>query len=257
MKFLFAFVLLPLLCNAVIVPVDDLIAKITELQQQASAKQAVILRQISNLRTVASSVAFNYKNGYVTLTKSSVREISLLDIPTRASLNAQTPSACITNLVNFLDQIEELSGYALSLCVEEKSGWNYELVNLAADLDKIEQELDGLLQAILDGLIGRNAYTEPDSIIARQQELFDERLASLTERVNAILLEFEKKQVEIEEYTYENEKWCFDDVKSQVNSGLQIILSQLTICTTFNQRGQRSSFNLKASELFPQLTGRV
>jgi hypothetical protein len=257
MKFLSAFILLPLLCNAAIVPVDDLITKITNLQQQASAKQAVILRQILSLRTAASSVAFNYKNGYVTLSKNSVKEISLLDIPTRTTLNSQTPSACITNLVNFLDQIEELSGYALSLCIEEKSGWNYNLVNLSNDLDNIEQDLDGLLQTILDGLIGRNAYTEPDSIIARQQELFEQRLELLSSRLNSITTEFENKQTEIEEYTYADEKVCFDNVKGQVNAGLQIVVSQLNICTSFNGRGQRASFILKANELFPQLTGRV
>lgn len=256
MKILIIAALLPLISAVTIYPVDNLITGITDLQKIIEQNQIDALNQIFTLRRTASSVGFNYKNGYVNLLKRVITEVSLLDEPSRAVLAAENSTACILNLVSFMDNIRELSGYAISNCVEDKSGWNVRFANVSGAIDAFELDLNNLIQAILDGLIGRNSYTEPDDILKRQLELLNERLAAFNNKLASFKNSLGVDLNTVLNYTYDNEQKCFDAITYNVNSAVAMVSSQLAVCRVFSGRGQRFAAALSADSYFPGVAAR-
>lgn len=256
MKFLFVVALLPLIQAVTIIPSDNLIAGITDLQNQIATQSTDSLRTVLSLRQTATSLAFTYKNGYVDVIKTAITDIEVIDTPTRDILAGETPSACITNLVTFLDNIRELSGFAISNCVEDKAGFNAEIATLTDSIAAIDTEINDLIQAILDGLYGRNSYTEPDAILARQLELFNAKSASLAQLLADLEALVEAKSNEVADYDYADEKACFDDIALNVQSAIPVVANQLTVCRTFNTRGSRFAITLNANDFFPGVATR-
>lgn len=257
MKLLLIAAFLPLISGAItLYPVDKLIAGITDLQKLIEENQIDALNQIVTLRQTSLSVGFSYKNGYVNLIKKVITEVSLLDEPSRAVLAAENQTACILNLVSFMDNIRELSGYAISNCIEDKSGWNVRFANVSGAIDEFELDLNNLIQAILDGLIGRNSYTEPDAILRRQLELFNERLTAFRAKLDGLRNALVIERTAVESYTYDNEQKCFDAITYNVNSAVAMVSSQLAVCRVFSGRGQRLNVLLSADNFFPGVSAR-
>lgn len=256
MKFFLLVAVLPMISAVTLIPSEGLINGITDLQNRIAADQADAIREVFSLRQAASTIAFNYKNGYVDIIKAAITSADQQDAPTRATLAAKTPSACIDNLNSFLDNIKELAGFAISNCVEDKSGWNSEIADIASSVSAIEGELLNLIQAIYDGLIGRNSYTEPDSILARQLELYQQRLDQLRALLDALSSAVESKTTEIEGYGYTNEQACFDAITANIASAIDAVTNQLPVCDMFSGRGQRFNINLNPDKFFPGVAAR-
>lgn len=256
MKFLLFAALLPVISAVTIYPVDNLISGITNLQTQIENLQVASFDQILALRKTALTIGHTYKNGYVNLVKRVITDVSLLDEPSRNVLAAESQTSCILNLVSFMDNIRELSGYAISNCIEDKSGWNARFATLSGSIDVLHADLNNLIQAILDGLIGRNSYTEPEEILRSQLQLFNERLLALKEKLDNLKDSFDADLNDVASYTYDDEQKCFDAITYNVNSAVSLVQSQLVVCRVFTGRGQRIAVALNADNFFPGVAAR-
>lgn len=249
--------LLPVITVAAsIKPTDDLVNNITNFQEEISTKQSDYLSTILGLRQTASSVQFSFQNGYVDLIKKILTQIEALDKPAREIFAAEVQSPCIANLNNFLDNIQELSMFAVSICVEDILGWKQEIKGITNTLDSLTFELSNLNQAILDGMIGKNSYTEPEAIIQRQSELIAQKIPFFEKQLNPIDENLKAKTIEVLNFAYPNEQPCFDAIITSINSAIAAVTSQLSICKLFSGRGSRFAVSFNANQFFPDVVSK-
>jgi hypothetical protein len=241
--------------QAVISRPDEVLVQLDELQQKVSNYQSSVQEKIQKFRASNGELTGDYFNKSLDVVEQNIKSISLSDAGIRESLAAQKQTACITNLVNFIDQIIELSGYAISNCIEVKDNNSLTgCVDFRELLDTFEKDVNVLTQIIVNALIGRNIFTEGSEIVARVQEQlkaktaeFDSVLTALGEQSNGVT---DSWDVEVS-----NLKTCFVEINSSIKSGIVAVESQITICTKFGGRGARSVpvVPFRATDFFPQL----
>jgi hypothetical protein len=240
--------------QAAITRPDEVLVQINELEGKVAGYQVEVHQKIAKFRASNGELTGDYYNKTLNIVDENIKSISVSDAGIRESLAGQKQTACIVNLVNFIDQIIELSGYAISNCIEVKDNGT----SLAGDfrelLDSFERDVNVLTQIIVNALIGRNIFTEGNAIIERVQEQlkaktaeFDAVLTSLAERSSGVN---DSWDVEIS-----NLKTCFVEIDSSIKSGIASIETQIPICVKFGGRGARSApiMRMRAADFFPQL----
>lgn len=238
--------------QAAITRPDEVLDQLDALEETVFGYQAAVQQKIRVFRSSSGELTGDYYNKTLNIVEANIRTISASDIDIRATLSAQTQSACIINLVNFIDQIIELSGYAVSNCIEVKdNNTSIGNVDFTAVLDSFEGDVNVLAQIIVNALIGRNIFTQGSEILARVQEQldaktaeFDAILASLTEKSNGFTASINGEIT--------NLNVCFEDINSSIQSAIFTIQSQLPVCNKFGGRGARS-FLPRPADFFPQL----
>lgn len=238
--------------QAAITRPDEVLAQLDALEETVFGYQAAVQQKIRVFRSSNGESTGDYYNKTLNIVEANIRTISASDVDIRTTLTAQTQSACIINLVNFLDQIIELSGYAISNCIEVKdNNTSISNVDFTAILDSFEGDVNVLAQIIVNALIGRNIFTQGDEILARVQEQldaktaeFDTVLASLTGKSNEITSSIDKEITDL--------NTCFDDINESIQSAIFTVQSQLPVCNKFGGRGARS-FLPRPADFFPQL----
>lgn len=186
--------------------------------------------------------------------EKNIKEIAASDLTTRSSLEAETKSTCIANLLAFLDQVLELSGYAISNCIElENSATTNASIEFIAALESVGKEASVLGEIIIKALTSRNVFTQGDEIIARVEELLGEEKKTLDAELADLAVK-SRGIVEAWETSFKTLQACYTEINVSVNDGLSIIASQLPVCKKFGGRGARSAFTLPdPADLFPQL----
>lgn len=255
MKFvgIFVAVALSLLAasDAAITRPDQVLAQLDAVEEDIFGYQTTILDQINTLRTESGGKTADHYNQTLTVIEENIQAISDSDTGIRTNLGAQTPGACITNLQNFLDQLIELSGYAISNCVEDDNSTTDATAELMALLDQVEREAGILPQSIIDALIGRNIFTEGDAIIARINELFVEHktvIETLVAEATAQIAELGTSA----DSGVATLTSCFGDIVTSVNGGISMLEVQIATCSKFGGRAPRS-FLPDPIDFFPQL----
>jgi hypothetical protein len=238
--------------HAAITRPDEVLAQLDTLEQTVFGYQASVQEKIRAFRSSNGELTGEYFNKTLNIVEANIKTISVSDVDIRSTLAAQTQSACILNLVNFIDQIIELSGYAISNCIELKD--NNTVVgsnDFSEVLDVFEREVNVLAQIIVNALIGRNIFTEGSTILANIQEMldaktaeFDAVLASLDGKSEGVTSSWDEKTSSL--------NTCFEEINGSIASGISAVQMQLPVCTRFGGRGGRSILP-RASDFFPQL----
>lgn len=241
---------------ATITKSDDVLAKLNTLEAAVIVYQSNIQAEIKALQ-IFNGLMAEYYNKTLSTIERYIREISFSDVVFREVLDAENETACIKNLKNFLDSIIELSGYAISNCIETKDNTSFVIpVDYLSKLYTLEKDVNSLSQIIINALIGHNIFTESSAIVARavnqleeKKEKFSATLTELTDASKGFSATFDFGIADLET--------CFNDILSSVGSGNYIIHSQLEICHKFGNarggRGARSATLPNPKSLFPQL----
>jgi len=257
MKFLAVVAVLLACCHtqAAITRPDQVLAKLNEIEEKVFDYQGELKHNVTQFRAMTSLLINDMYNYTLGVIESSVEEISASDIVIRAELEAETQSACITNLNNFIDQIIELSGYAISNCIIVSDNTTFaETKTYFQFLDEFEQRVNTLAQLIVNALIGRNVFTQSDEIIARVEELFDAKVSEYDDELDELLNKINEWYLQwIGEVT--SVEACFGSIGTSIHAGIGAVKAQLPICRIFGGRGARSlsAVPLNAKDFFPQL----
>lgn len=236
---------------------DEVLNQLKKLEQQVSSYQSSVLEQIQKIRASNGELTADYFNKTLVTVEENIKIISESDAGIRESLDAQKQTACIINLVDFVDQIVEFSGYAISNCIEVKDSNCSSLVinkEFRELLDNFERDVTVLSEIIVNALIGRNIFTEGDAIIERVQE----QLKAKTAEFDAVLTKLSKNTSEVNDSLIDeisSLKTCFVDANGSTKSGIAAIQMQIPICIKFSGRGARSApiLPFEPSDFFPQL----
>lgn len=241
--------------QAVITRPDEVLAKINELEGEVFNYQSEVQEKIKSFRVSNGELTGEYYNKTLNIVEENIKSISVSDSDIRKSLAAQKQTSCIFNLVNFIDQIVELSGYAISNCIELKETGVLSVNNEFRELlDSFERDVDILSQIIINALIGRNIFTEGTAIIERVQE----QLKTKTAEFDAVLTALNGQSTGV------SDSWnteisslatCFADINDSLKSGVESIEAQIPVCIKFSGRGARSApvLPFRPTDFFPQL----
>ena len=256
MKFVLAFstlaIVLATSINAAITRPDQVLIELTTLETEIISYQFAVLQKIESFRLARSTMDTDYWNRTLTVIKANIRNISSSDTNIRSALAAETQTACNLNLANFLDQIIELSGYAISNCVEARDAVN-ETVSFEAleALYNFEEDVHAINVIITNALIGRNIFIEGPAIVARVQE----QLVAKRAVYGAIfqqIISTSSTITEMYDKEIDNLQTCFSGVETSIQGGISAVRDQLPVCITFGARGARSLL-VKPSDFFPEL----
>lgn len=238
--------------GAAITRPEAVLTQIDALETEVFGYQTTILDQISTFRAASGGTTADYYNQTLTVIEENIQAISDSDTDVRTTLGAQTPGACITNLNNFLDQIIELSGYAISNCIEDDNSTNNATSDLMALLDELDRYVATLPQVIIDAMIGRNIFTEGDAIVARVAEHFAEHKADIDAMIAEITAMIEALGTSANSGAA-TLKTCFEETVAAVGSGVDVVNVQVATCSKFGGRAPRSNILPNPIDFFPWL----
>lgn len=256
MKF-FSFVLLALASalvssNAAITRPDQVLQQLSEIQDSVFDYQASVQSQLRTFRLQNGERSGEYFNKTLEIIDQGIKTISASDVDIRAALANETQTACISNLVNFIDQIVELSGYAISNCIEIKDNSTLPISSeLTLLLEKFERKVDNLQEICVEPLVGRNVFTQGDEIIKRIKNLLEQRTTAFTEKL-AELAEKAKQLPVLADQDFAALNSCLGEIGGSVQSGIKVVESQLAVCIRFGGRGARSVLP-NPKNFFPKL----
>jgi uncharacterized phage infection (PIP) family protein YhgE len=238
--------------NAAITKPERVLEQIDEIKSAIATYQTSVQDEIGAFRKASSKRTVDFYHETLNSVETSIKQISATDDDIRAKLNAETQGACITNLNNYVDSIIELSGYAISDCLEVD---DVTTVNMTAEftaaLDAFEREVNFLSEIAINALIGRNVFTQGDKIVARIQEQLSAKTADYTEKLNT-LLEKAKELQGVSSQDSSTLDTCTKAAGESVSSGTNFVDSQLQVCARFGSRGARSVLP-DPKRFFPQL----
>lgn len=231
---------------------DQVLSQLDTIKVQILDYQDSVLSDISFNRYLTETQYTYYFEKTLSMTKKNIEKISISDTTIRATLAAEPQTACLLNLVNFIDQVIEMSGFAISNCVEDKNVDSFKPSFDFSDLlEMLENETNQLTETIVNALIGRNIYTDGEAIIARvrdqlvdKQAEIDNALADISSK--SVGYFFERDAV------FANFNVCFDDIGTSIKSSIAVAQAQISMCSQFGSRGARSA-QLNAKSFFPQL----
>lgn len=238
--------------GAAITRPEAVLAQLDSLEADVFGYQTTILDQINTFRAESGGKTVDYYNQTLTVIEENIQTISDSDTAVRTTLGAQTPGACITNLNNFLDQIIELSGYAISNCIEDDNSTANATSDLAALIDELERYTGELPQVIIDALIGRNIFTEGDAIVARVAEHFAQHKTDIDAMIAEITAMIEALGSSADTGT-STLTACFGETVAAVGSAVDVVNVQVATCKTFGGRAPRSFGLPNAIDFFPWL----
>ena len=136
--------------------------------------QSPTLDHVKTLRSTITDIQRKYYNESLAAIEDNIKTIAATDTATRNTLVAQTQSPCVTNLANCEDQITELSGYAISNCIDAQDSENDKASSDAlTTLVDFDIDVNSFAVVIINALIGRNIFTEGQAIVDRVQEQLD------------------------------------------------------------------------------------
>lgn len=240
--------------QAIVSKPDAVLANISALEAEVFEYQASVQIQVRNLRTSGGQISSDLFNKTLTIIQNNIKNISTSDEEISSKLTSLNQNACIKNLVNTVAQVVELSGYAISNCIDYQNATSLNSTNDLSSLrllDSVEREINYLAAIIVNAFIGRNIFTEGDAIVDRVQE-----------QLNATRTEVEETLSEIKENsgnftaTWDEEikelQTCFDRIDQSIQSALTTVEAQIPICTMFGGRGARSAV-INPRSFFPQL----
>lgn len=239
--------------NAAIQRPDQVLADIEAAEQEVETYQSSLQARIRDIRAGGASISAEFITKANLVIKNNIRAISVSDSEVRTALAAVAPSACITSLESFADDIIELSGYATSNCIEIKdNNSTTKTVDVSTLLDEFEREVNSLGLIPINAFIGRNIFTNGSEIIAKiiaelaaKKVQFDATLENLLAQSGGVSNEFQAK--------LEKLKTCFVDINASVASAIGVVQAQIPVCVRFSSRGGRALFPFKAAAFFPQL----
>lgn len=248
----FATLLIP--SNAAVTKPGAVLAQIDALETEVFDYQASIQIQVRNLRTSGGQISNDLYNKSLTIIEDNIKNISVSDAEISSTLASLTQSACVKSLITTVDQVIELSGYAISNCVDDQ---NSTFSNSSTDLeslrllDAVEKDISFLAATIVNAFIGRNVFTEGDAIVQRVQEQLNATRTEIDETISKIKESFGDFTA-----TWGNElkemQTCFDAIDSSIQFGIATIQAQIPVCTMFGGRGARSA-QINPRIFFPQL----
>jgi hypothetical protein len=226
--------------------------QINEIKLSIATYQSSLQAEIRTFREVSGRRTAQLYNQSLDIIENSVKQISADDDTIRAKLNAETQGACITNLNNYADSIIELSGYAISACIEGDESLALNMTaEFTAMLDSFEREVNFLGEIALNALIGRNVFTQGDEIIARVQEQLDAKTAAFNAK-RGELIEKANQFPGVSSQYFSTLTSCANAAFESVCAGTAFVESQFKVCARFGSRGTRSV--LPNPEIFfPQL----
>lgn len=248
----FAFALASVLDSSFAAVARPDVDQLESLEKSVFAYQASIQKKVKKYRQSNADQPPLFFNQTMEIVLANLRNISAADTAIRATLSAQTQSPCILNFVSFLDDILELSGYSTSNCVLLKSNSTLEqqTYQFPVALDAFEKGVNLLAQMIPNSLVGRNIFTEGETIL----KLLQDRLVAKTAEYDAIVIQYDKL---IKTYTagyvqdLEYFKSCHDGVFANVQSAIAAVQDQLPTCTQFDGRAPRFAV-LDPYDFFPE-----
>lgn len=242
--------------EAVIEKPDEVIQKINGLKETVFKYQEEITDKISKVRLESGQLNTKQTTETLKIVEGSIQKIGATDVEVRAKITVQAQNACTKNLLDFVDGLIEISGYAISNCIEERTDSTSEAsVEFTAALEALEKEAALLGEIILNALSGRNVFTQGVEIVARAEELLKEKQESLNKAIGDLKLD---ALTESGEETLKKLQTCYDETQDGVNEGLTIVDYQIPICERFGVRGGRSNpLNLPDPVIFfPRLRTR-
>lgn len=240
--------------HAAITRPDKVLSELDTIKVEVFGYQSLVQEKIKNLRASSGEVTGDHFNKTLSIVDENIRKIAVSDIGIRGFLAEQKQTACIINLVNFVDQIIELSGYAISNCIEIKESANTNNSDFKDLLDTFERDVNVLAEVIVNALVGRNIFTEGDAILQRVRDQiaaksaeFEAVLNALADQSNGVTNSLESEISKL--------NTCFAEINGSIESGIGAVEPQISICIKFSGRGARSApvVPFRASDFFPQL----
>ena len=234
---------------------DKVLVELDNFKKEVSGYQTSIQQKISSFRESNGELTGDHYNISLAIIEENIKSISVSDVVVRETLAEQKQTACIINLVGVINNLIELSGYAISNCISLKDNSNYTINSDFKELlDSFERDVTVLSEVIINALIGRNIFTQGNEILERVQDQlkakyaeFDAVIAALAERSTGVTVSMETEVSSL--------KTCFVEVDESIQSGIAAIKGQIPICVRFSGRGARSAVIIpfEANDFFPQL----
>lgn len=249
---LLASILIP--SGAVVTKPDAVLAQIESLEDQVFEYQATVQIQVRNLRSSGGQISSDLFNKTLTIIESNIKNISVSDNEISSSLASLNQSACVKNLVNTVDQIIELSGYAISNCIDVQ---NASSLNSTTDLESlhllesVEKDINYLAAIIVNAFVGRNVFTEGDSIVTRVQEQFNTTRTEIDATLSRVRGNSGNFTAAWDDEIKELQT-CFNAIDVSIQSAISFVRAQIPICKMFGGRGARSAI-INPRVFFPQL----
>lgn len=241
--------------GAVIQQPVELLARIDLLKSDVKSYRDSVVAAIASLEAELGEKTSFIVEKNLDIAEGNIAGVSTTHIFVRTTLEQEQQTACVINLLGFLDGMTELSGYAISNCIGDTNlGKSNQSLAVSDALNKIKEDVNSLVELIIQALIGRNAFTQGDEIIERIETLFAEKRTSL----DLDIVDLTSKTDEIKNslaITFMNLKNCFKDLNESIEQGVVLITGQLPVCKMFEGRGARTALPIlpHPSQFFPQL----
>lgn len=253
--FIFASVVMMTSCATIVDPAEVL-AKIAAAKAEVKAYQETAQAQVNSLDSSSGEALKAHYNRTVSAAEESIQATATAGALVRAAIAAETSNACFLNLINGLNDGIEYGGFSISVCVGDNDP---SLITVSAETDaavaELQKVVNGLPQIIINALIGRNAFTEPDAIVARIEELLAEEKAKI-EELAAAIIEKNGSATSAWDKQYDSLKTCLAETQTSIQYVNSAVQSQIPVCVKFGNRGARSGL-INVAEFFPQLKGRL
>lgn len=264
MKFLISFVIILVsffaASDSVITRPDGVLQKLDEIRTLVSEYTVFVSNQTSLghflplFRRVNSAIIFDVFNSTFHVIKETVANLGSSDTDIRATLEAETQNSCILSLLTSLDQVIELSGYAISNCVDITNPNVFVITdNYTKDVAESCLIADNLPHILFKPFIGRNVFTQPEEIIARLQELYDIEVADDAETLDRLLAK--SNDFAFGWYDeYFAVKACLEDIEASIKSSYDAVQLRLPQCKAYGTRAPRSFIDaINIAQFFPTI----
>lgn len=233
----------------------EVLSTLSKLRDDVLRYQASVMESVESLKEASGNGDRFRVKKYLELADGNIFGIYTSDVIVRGALRKVKPSPCVDNLATFLDQIIELSGYAVSNCISDTAvGGSDASIDFRSGMTEIESEAVSVGEIIIQALTGRNIFTQGNEITERAEFLLTEKRkildASMSD-LNSITVDIDYMHA----ITYKNLKTCFSKLTINVEDAMELIEAQIPICQMFVGRGARSTFPSlpNPSDFFPQL----
>lgn len=226
--------------QAIITRPDAVLEKLIELKElvfdykiyrDGDTSLAYFLPLMRKMNPLILRGTFNYT---IQAVKNAAEIIAKSDAAALEILAVENQNSCIKSLAAQINLQTEMSGFYSSDCLNI---YNWNIFNITedwlTDMETSGKEVDSFPQILINAFIGRNAFTQPDDIIARLQETYDGNMATYLETFSRLMTKDNQFALGWHQEAFAIED-CLNELQADLESFYSGITAQIPICRKYS-----------------------
>jgi hypothetical protein len=221
-------------CSSILIRPDEVLAKFQELRDKSLGVFGNSSNDFAEIRTTFQRdiLRENYLYYFGVFTNETLK-ISNADKELVDTIATETPNVCFDNLRGIINRTTEFYGYEAANCIKSR---NFTIVGS----DLVNEAGQNLTYPyLLLAFVGRNLFTEPQSIIDRLNEIYEESSSSGSTNLDTIRADLEDFDRAYKSGIQEFFVTCYNDVNTKIKNEFSTVVEKITTCKNFGARPPR------------------